>query len=89
MSPALRSSAADLSHEREVLEELLRSEGWQVFVARCESEWGGVGFFARVGMALGTNDPTAVKVVHSTALEVGRALAWPKQRVLHLKGHVE
>lgn len=82
-------SNSDLAHEREILEELLKSEGWHTFVRHCEEEWGGGGFFARVGAALNTEDPVAVKVVHRTALEIGRTLQWPKSRVFELKGHVE
>lgn len=88
MLPQSRSSS-DLAHEREVLEELLKSEGWHHFVNRVEAEWQGPGYFARMGTALTLDDPIAPKVVHKASLEIMRALEWPRARITALKGHVE
>lgn len=82
-------SSVELSHEREVLEELLRSEGWKIFVRRVADEWRGDGYFARMGTAVASPDPMVAKVVHAVSLEVERVIQWPKTRVEHLGGKVE
>lgn len=90
MSQPLRMvRSADLLHEREVLEEMLRSEGWVVFVRRVQKEWRGDGYFARMGIALRDADPLAAKVVHATSLEMERMIQWPKDHVAHLGGKTE
>lgn len=81
-----QSSSADLVHEREVLEELLKSEGWTVFVRRVATEWRGEGYFARMGVALKDTDPLAPKVIHNTSIEVERMIQWPVDRLKHLGG---
>jgi hypothetical protein len=77
-------SAEDLIREREALEEMLRSEGWAVFVARVTDEWAGQGYFSRMGAALASDDSVAPKVVHRTSIEMQRMLQWPKDRLQHL-----
>lgn len=81
-----RRSSEDVAHEREVLEELLHSEGWIVFVRRVQAEWRGDGYFARMGIALKSDDPLAPKVIHNTSIEVERMIQWPLDRVKALKG---
>lgn len=88
--PHLRNSdGQDAIHEREVLEEMLKSEGWAVFVRRLFKEWRGDGYHARMGTALASSDPTAPKVVHATSIEVERMCQWPLDRIKHLRGSVE
>lgn len=82
-------NSADLAHEREVLEDMLRSEGWQVFVRRCALEWRGDGYFARMGQAVESADTIAAKVLHRVSVEIERAIQWPSDRVKHLKGQTE
>lgn len=84
------ANSEDRTHEREAIEELLRSEGWAVFERRVRSEWQGDGYFARMGTALNSNDPLAPKVTHRASVEMLRMLQWPKDRLLHLtKGKSE
>jgi hypothetical protein len=75
---------AELSDEREALEDLLRSEGWRIFLERVYQEWQGPGYFARMGTALKAADPLEAKVVHKTSLEVTGMLQWPKARLAEL-----
>ena len=82
-------SSAELAREREALEEMLRSEGWIVFVRRVQQEWRGDGYFSRMGLALKDPDPLSAKVVHATSVEVERMIQWPKDRVASLKGKIE
>lgn len=84
-----RQSSSELAHEREVLEEMLRSEGWIVFVQRVHKEWRGDGYFARMGAALKSDDPLAAKVVHAMSIEIERAIQWPRDHVAHLGGKTE
>lgn len=84
-----RSKSEELAHEREVLEELVRSEGWGIFVARVLNEWRGDGYFARMNTALKDSDPLKPKVVHATSAEVTGMLDWPKNRIKYLGGKTE
>lgn len=76
----------DQVHEREVLEEMIRTEGWQVFERRVMAEWKGDGYFARMAKALTSNDAIMPKVIHQTAIEVEGMLRWPKSRIQVLGG---
>lgn len=82
-------SRQDVTRRREALEELIRSEGWQVFVAYARREWEGVGYKQRMGVALSGPDPEAAKVTHRASLEIMRLLQWPKDQVDTLKGDSE
>lgn len=89
MQPRHRSSP-ELAHEREVLEDMLRSEGWRVFVQRVADEWKGDGYHARMGAALqDTADPLSPRVIHRTSIEMERMCQWPVTRVRDLKGSAE
>lgn len=88
--PPPRPSSAELAHEREVLEEMLISEGWTVFVRQVQKVWRGDGYFAAMARALQTSDPgVEAKVVHKTSIEVENMVKWPVDRVTQLKGSVE
>lgn len=80
--------AIDISKKREALEELIRTPGWQYFVAHTLSEWQGRGYVVRMGTAL-QKDAVAPQVVHQTALEMVRLLEWPANQVRELKGFAE
>lgn len=81
-------SANDATKRREALEELMQSEGWQVFRGHVLAEWQGKGYVNRMGLAL-AKDPTAPQVVHGTALEIVRLLEWPGTQVRDLKGSID
>ena len=87
--PPSNSSSEQLTHEREVLEAMIRSEGWKLYVQRVANEWKGDGYFARQGQALASGDPVAPIVVHRTALEIERVLQWPFERVRRLHGNTD
>lgn len=82
-------SSEEVIHEREALEEMLRSDGWTIFAKRVMNEWAGQGYFTRMGGAVVSDDPIAPKVIHRTAIEMQNMLTWPKNRVQHLGGKVE
>jgi hypothetical protein len=86
--PAIPTTAEQAAHEREVLEDLVKSEGWRIYVRRCESELKGEGFFARITTALAKNDPVEPRVVHRTALELAGMLQWPQKRIEELTRRV-
>lgn len=81
--------SSELTAEREALEELVRSQGWGIFIKRVIAEWSGDGYYARMGTALGTDDPILPKVIHRTSREVLAMIEWPRQRVQHLGGRTE
>lgn len=72
--------------KREALEELVRTEGWQYFVAHTLNEWKGEGYVARMGTALAADDRIHPQVVHRTAMEMVRLLEWPNEQIRELKG---
>jgi hypothetical protein len=74
----------DIVKEREALAELIRTEGWRMFLVRALREWEGAGYVSRMDAALNSSDPTAAKVVHKTALELKRMLQWPEDRLREL-----
>lgn len=82
-------NSAEVSAEREALEDLLKSEGWAVFAHRVEAEWTAAGYFARMSTALASDDPLAPKLIHRTALEMMRMLQWPGDRLAMLRKAVE
>lgn len=71
-------------HEREALEELEASAGWQYFVQRTLQETTGPGYVARMTTAM-NGELADVKVVHRTMLEVGRMLQWVPNRIAELR----
>ena len=82
-------SSNSIVREREALEELVKTEGWSIFLQHCTTEFKGGGYFARMGAAINTNDPLAPKVLHRAALEIERLANWPMQRLLELQGVVD
>ncbi len=80
------ASREDLAAEREALEDLIRSDGWGIFRQRCEVEWKGGGYFARMSAVLASPNPQEALVVHRCAIEVDKAVSWPERRVTELKG---
>ena len=87
--PQPRKSSAELTAEREALEELLKTPGWAIFEKGTAEEWSGSGYFSRMGLALAKNDPLAPKVVHEVSLEIQRLFTRVRQRVQELKGVTE
>ena len=83
---ALPVSSNQVVREREALEELLKTEGWQVFLRHCTDEWKGDGFFQQIGISLRSNNAVDPAVVHRTALAVERLLQWPVNRLNELQG---
>ncbi|MCR4339552.1 MAG: hypothetical protein NUW01_06660 [Gemmatimonadaceae bacterium] len=71
--------------EREALETLIASDGWHVYTRRVLAEWKGEGYFARMTMALGADDPVAAKVVHRTAQEIQKSMQWVTDRIAFLR----
>lgn len=79
-------SRADTTRLREALEELVRTEGWRIFCAYVDREWKGDGFHSRIGSDLKSDNPLATQVTYRTSLEIFRALQWPTNHILELKG---
>lgn len=74
--------------EREALEEMVGTEGWQVFLRYVSHEWRGAGFHSRLTTAFSRNDADA-KVLHRASLEIIRLFEWPKNRIAELKGQAD
>lgn len=76
---------------REALEELVQTPGWGLFVQHVRDEFAGAGYMTRMGLALDAADPLAPKVLHKTAQELLRVIAWPDAQVRQLrqKGRTE
>lgn len=72
--------------EREALDELVRLPGWRLFCEHVMQEWRGPGYMQRMGKALESNDTIAPHVVHRTATEVVKLLAWPQEQLRTPKG---
>jgi hypothetical protein len=94
MSPVQTSSteqprSLEIVKEREALEELIGSRGFQIFLRHAYHEWRGEGFHARMTVAFGKPDGVEPRVMHKASLEILRLLQWPRDRVTELKGHVE
>lgn len=87
--PQVPRNSNELTAEREALEELVRSEGWGIFIRRVQDEWSGSGYYARMGIALSDLDPIAPKVIHRTSKEVLAMIDWPRARVQFLRGSTE
>lgn len=87
--PQVPRNSNELTAEREALEELVRSEGWGIFIRRVKAEWSGDGYYARMGAALGVDDPILPKVIHRTSKEVLAMIEWPRSRVQNLGGRTE
>lgn len=73
---------------REVLEELVQSPGWGLFVQHVLQAWEGTGYRTRMDTALKSKDPMSPHIVHRTADEIVRTLRWPAEELATLKkGH--
>jgi hypothetical protein len=83
------TSAEAITREREALEVLIQSEGWQYFTAHLTHEWKGPGFVERLGMAFASGDPLDAKVLYKASLEGSRMINWPEARIRQLKGDTE
>lgn len=70
--------------EREALEELIRTPGWQVYVRAVGREWRGSGYYARMNTVLKSNNPAEAMVVHRCAEEIVTSLLWPERRIAEL-----
>ena len=72
---------------REALQELVGSDGWQLFRLHVEYEWRGPWFFDLMNAAINADmDPL---VVMRTAIAVRQAVAWPEEMIRELKGEVD
>lgn len=69
------------SDRREALEELVQTPGWGLFVRHVQEEFSGAGYMTRMGLALDGPDPLAPKVLHKTAQEMLRLIAWPESQL--------
>lgn len=79
-----------MSHEREQLQDLLRSEGWRIFADVAQREWGAGGerFQLAVEQAASKADAESaayLRMVIFAKKEVERLLAWPTERIHALK----
>lgn len=79
-------SVADLTSEREDLEELLMLNGYSRFVRHVLDEWTGLGYRQRMTTALKNPDPNEAKVIDRLSVEIERVLRWPAGRVRELGG---
>lgn len=80
------NSAEEVIRRREAFEELIRTDGWQLFVSHVLYEWEGRGYQTRMGTALATKDLIEPQAVHKAAMEIVRLLQWPVDQVRELKG---
>lgn len=72
------------------LEDLLRSEGWELYVAQMKAAWGPEAYERRLDDALDGNvaptDELAItRRIRDTFKGVRATLAWPEERVRALK----
>ncbi len=79
-------SSDDTAKEREALEDLIRSEGWTVFVRHVAKEWKGGGYYARMNTVLKSASPAEAMVVHRCSEEVITIVTWPDRRIAELIG---
>lgn len=80
-------TALEVIRQREALEELVKTDGWRVFLAYVAQEWEGRGYRARMKSALNnTNDPIGPRVVDRAADEISRLMKWPNNQIAELKG---
>lgn len=77
-------SSEDIAHEREVLEDLLRSEGWRVFVRHVANEWKGTGYYTRMNTVLKSPKPEEAILVHQCSEAIITAVMWPDRRIAEL-----
>jgi hypothetical protein len=83
-------NVSEVVRTREALEELVKSEGWRIFVTYTASQFQGRGYVTRMKGALGSTEPGLnAKVVDKTADEIVRLLQWPHDQVNELKGVVD
>lgn len=86
--PATQKYMSDLTHEREILQALVESEGWQLFAKHAEREWGPSGLMYQAAVRIASEDASAVielqKVLH-TQTELIALMRWPAERLSQLK----
>ena len=77
----------DIVKEREALQELVGTVGWRMFIAKATRDYQGESYHAQMGRAFESGtDNLEARVVHRTAIEVLRLLAWPTNRLRELSG---
>ena len=83
-------NVSEVVKTREALEELVKSEGWRIFVSHAAGQFQGRGYVTRMKSALGSTEPGLnAKVVDKAADEIVRLLQWPHDQVNELKGVVD
>lgn len=82
-------SSSDLTKEREDLEELLQSPGWQRFVGAMLERYTGPGYYQAMKKATNTGSIEEVKLVQWLADEAMVLTHWPMLRVRELRGDTE
>lgn len=87
--PQLQPSSDDITAEREALEDLIGSKGWEIFVRYVAREWKGGGYYARMNSVLKSNKPEEAILIHRTSEEVLTVVTWPDRRVTDLRGEMK
>lgn len=82
-------SSEDITAEREALEDLIGSKGWEVFVRYTAREWKGTGYYARMNAVLKSDKPTDAVLIHQCSEAVIALVTWPDRRVSELRGETK